>query len=181
MRWARNAKVPIISSWGETQLGITIDYWVPGAHMLKDKKWTVQLRWGRNVWRNRRDLVLYKTSEVFLYNAWRRTTAAKTILFVLPCTVSPLLGNSHILLMSPAKWRDSRAEVHPLCCVLLKRYLPTFIHGSAGPVYYLCVRFACTFPPNSSALHTDLYVNIFLNCSGSSHDFWQLHGKEGSS
>lgn len=97
------------------------------------------------------------------------------------CTVSPLLGNNHILLMSPAKWRDSRAEVHPLCCVLLKRYLPTFIHGSAGPVYYLCVRFACTFPPNSSALHTDLYVNIFLNCSGSSHDFWQLHGKEGSS
>ena len=25
MRWARNAKVPIISSWGETQLAVTID------------------------------------------------------------------------------------------------------------------------------------------------------------
>ena len=49
---------------------------------------------------------------------------------------------------------------------LLKKYLSTFIHGSSGPVRYLCVRCACTFSPNGLALYTDLYMSIFLNCMG---------------
>lgn len=86
--------------------------WALGMHMLKNKEWAGQLRWRREVWRKGRDMVLCKTSEVFLCEA-RRPMALKAVLFILLCTVSQFWGHSCVLLISSAEWRDSHVEVHP--------------------------------------------------------------------
>lgn len=70
IRWARNAKVPNERSPGRGTAWNYPTHWVQVRHMLKDKKWTVQLRWKRKIWWNRRDLVYTRYKESFHIVLW---------------------------------------------------------------------------------------------------------------
>lgn len=135
--------------------------------------------WRREVWRKERDLVLCKTSQVFLCKA-RRPTALKAVLFILLCTVSHLWGHSCVLLISSAGWRDSHVEVHPCHMRVSAKEVSAQVHTwLPGSVYYLGIRVVCIFSQNSSGTAILKFTWIFFSAAWFSSWLWQLRSKEG--